>query len=665
MDQDFINNIYSMYPWASEETLQKLNGDMQEQNINMGTVAAVLSKKDAAAIKDMARTTKQGQAKANRAGVAALKTLAIGQGAMTRIMADADPANAVAELSHEASKLLANAGIGISNMGSGMGKFGAVLRGVARHAGTPLVVATGFGVIFAKLLTEQEKQARRLIEFGAVVADLDHWTNLRHATRDLGMAIKDFEEVMTETKGFAVQAEGSAFEGALRMAEFAKEIDSDKTFRDFGMGIQDQTRFIGQEIQTLFEAGEITSINAQTKKRVIDSYKSANNLALFTANAFGMQREEALRLRDEARTNVQMRLGLRQNADLIAEKYGEQAAANINDANGTIRVLNEALMGSDFAQTMEDVLARFVVNLRYDDTAANDMDENFLEVLASAPGAAPEIIDFIEKAGTGQFKTEEETTKAYREVFKILRNAPFLREGDSDIIKQYNDMIAQAKQAAGGSEFLRADLDGMSSDFLANLADSADTSIEVMNNMAVAFQNAQELLTPGFSSMGHGFGMLTDGIMSFGRAVSRAFYGDTTKWDEGVAELMESQMQRRLAEVNETNIVATVNMVKAEIDELQNEIEGNRGLLYATDDDNKIILDAEGNPTLRGKVIRPDYVNEDGETISGEEATEEQIAILEQRYLALVDDLRLSKEYLIRLEEKENEFEAAKTQGAI
>ena len=78
MDQDIINNIYNMYPWASEDTMQKVNGNMQEQNIHMGTVAAVLSKKDAAAIKEMSRTTKQGKTKSKASGRAALKTLVIG-----------------------------------------------------------------------------------------------------------------------------------------------------------------------------------------------------------------------------------------------------------------------------------------------------------------------------------------------------------------------------------------------------------------------------------------------------------------------------------------------------------------------------------------------------------------------------------------------------------
>ena len=659
MDQDIINNIYNMYPWASEDTMQKVNGNMQEQNIHMGTVAAVLSKKDAAAIKEMSRTTKQGKTKSKASGRAALKTLVIGQGALTRIIADSNPANAVAEISHEASKLLANAGIGISNMGFGMGKFGAIVKGVARHAGTPLVVATGLGVTFAKLLTEQEKQARKLIEFGAVVSDIDHWSNLRYATRDLGMGLKDFEDVMSETKSFITQAEGGAFAGALRMAEFAKEIDSDKTFRDFGMGIQDQTRFIGQEIQTLYELGEITAMNDKTKKRVIESYRTANNVALFTANAFGMQREEALRLRDEARQNVDIRVAMIQNAEHIKETYGDAAEANITDAVGTVRVMNEALMGSEFAMFMEEMIAGFVGDISYDDSAANNISEEWIKTLQSTPGASSEIISFVEKLGTGQFKNEQETIEAYREIFRLLKNSEMVVTGNDPQLQKYNDLIATAKTAAGGTEFLRADLDTLSTDFFANYADQSDASIEVMNNMAIAFQNAQELLTPGFSAMGHGVSVLSDGVMNFGSAISRAF-GNEERWDEGVSEMKEENIQKRLAEVNEYNITDAITRVNEHIDTLASEMDSNRGLLYEIDDEGNLLENKDGEYIRRDKFENPNWKNDAGEINEGQSEfmTEEQISAIETQYLMLEDRLRDSREYLIRLQEKDNDYKA-------
>jgi len=659
MNQDIINAIYQQYPWATEDTLQKVNSDMQEQNIHMGTVAAVLSKKDAASIREMARTTKQGKTKAKTAGRAALKTLVIGQGALTRIMAEANPANAVAEISHEAAKLLANAGIGISNMGFGMGKFGAIVKGVARHAGTPLVVATGLGVVFAKLLTEQEKQARKLIEFGAVVADIDHWSNLRYATRDLGMGLKDFEDVMNETKSFITQAEGGAFAGSLRMAEFAKEIDQDKTFRDFGMGIQDQTRFIGQEIQTLYELGQITSMNDATKKRVIESYATANNVALFTANSFGMQREEALRLRDEARQNVDIRVALIQNEKFLRERYGDSASKNIEQSVGTVRVMNEALMGSDFAMFMENMIAGFTGEISLDQSAANNISEEWLKVLQSAPGLSEEIISFVEELGTGQFNNEQETIAAYRKIYRIITNSNMVITGDDAELQKFNDLVSGAKIAAGGTEFLRADLDTLGVDYFAKFADQSDSSIEVMNNMAIAFQNAQELLTPGFSAMGHGFSMLSDSVMTFGSAISRAF-GQEERWAEGVAELKEEQMISRLEGINESNISAAITIANEQIDTIDAEMQGNRDFFYELDDDGNRVQDSQGNDILvdRTKIENPNYYNDAGEVVAGqtEFLSEEQVNALETNYLILQESLRESREYLIALQQKDNEF---------
>lgn len=659
MNQDIINAIYQQYPWATEDTLQKVYSNMQEQNIHMGSVAAVLSKKDAASIREMSRTTKQGKTKAKSAGRAAIKTLVIGQGALTRIMAEANPANAVAEISHEAAKLLANAGIGISNMGFGMGKFGAIVKGVARHAGTPLVVATGLGVVFAKLLTEQEKQARKLIEFGAVVADIDHWSNLRYATRDLGMGLKDFEDVMNETKSFITQAEGGAFAGSLRMAEFAKEIDQDKTFRDFGMGIQDQTRFIGQEIQTLYELGQITSMNDATKKRVIESYATANNVALFTANSFGMQREEALRLRDEARQNIEIRAALIQNEKFLRERYGDSASKNIEQSVGTVRVMNEALMGSDFAMFMENMIAGFTGEISLDQSAANNISEEWLKVLQSAPGLSDEIISFVEKLGTGQFRNEQETVAAYREIYRIITNSNMVITGNDAELQKFNDIVAGAKIAAGGTEFLRADLDVLGADFFAKFADQSDSSIEVMNNMAIAFQNAQELLTPGFSAMGHGFSMLSDSVMTFGSAISRAF-GQEERWAEGVAELKEEQMQSRLEGINESNISAAITIANEQIDSIDAQMQGNRSFFYELDDDGNRVQDSEGNDILidRTKIENPNYYNDDGEVIAGqtEFLSEEQVNALETNYLILQESLRESREYLIVLQQKDNEF---------
>ena len=645
MDQNFIDSILASQPaWASEATMRSVNSSMQEQNVNMSVVASVLSKKDAAAIRELVNTSESNEQEVSRLGTASMKATKVAGGVMDKIMSDGDPTNAVAELSHEAAKLLANAGIGLSNMGTGLGKFSAVMKGVARHSGTPLVVGTGLGVLFAKLLTEQEKQSRKLIEFGATVSDTEHWTNLRYATRNLGMGMKDFEGVMQEAKPFIVQAEGSAFDGALKLAEFAKAVDQDKTFRDFGMGIQDQTRFIGQEIETLFELGEITTFNDQTKKQVIRSYASANKLALFTGDVFGMQREESLRLREEARNSVDLRVALKQNKEHIDETYGEMASENIAKANGLVYVLNTQLLGKDFADQVKSMSEGMLGDIKLDDSAANNISTNLLKTLAGAPGVSDELIGLVEKMNTNEFKTEKEIVDAYKKFYELIRDVPMVVTAGDPNLEALNDILAQAKTAAGGDQFLQSDTDVLQSEFYANLADNADTSIEVMNNLAIAFQNMQELLTPGYDTMAHGFTTLSDGLMAFGKGISRTFSGgDTTAWDEGLKEFNEDRINKRLAKVNESNITENIQMVSMQIDSILEESKQNAMLLD---------LAKEGGMT-------PEIVDQAGEVIDGgKEFTKEQIYALEQQEFQLIDNLLETKAYLTMLQEKNAKLNA-------
>ena len=640
MDQQQIDLIYQQYPWATEITLEKVSSSMTINNSTMAMIAAVLGKKDAASIRELSSDAEDAEDTVTKSGKATVKSIKIAGGAMNTIMKGSDPVNATAELAHEAAKIMANAGIGLSNMGAGMGKWASGLKMVARHAGTPLVVATGMGIIFAKLLTEQEKQARQLIDFGAVVSDIDHWTKLRFATRDLGMGLKDFNDLMAESKPFLVQAEENLFEGALRLAEFAKEIDQDKTFKDYGMGIQDQTRFITQEIQTLYQLGEITEMNAAGRKRVIDSYRSANNLALFTGDVFGMQREEALRLRDEARNNVDLRVGLLQNKAFIEKTYGEQASKNISDATGIVRVLNEQLFGADFAGAMEGVISGFVGDISFDQTAANNISKTLIETLQGAPGASEALINLVEKIGTGQFKNEAETVDAYKKFFKLIKDVPFKVTAGDPNLEALNALLASAKTAAGAEEFLMSDTDTLTSGLYADRADMSDTSIEVMNNMAIAFQEMQELLTPGFGSMATGFRTLSGSLMKFGRGVSKLFHGEEqgdnrfeTFWEEHRASIHD----KRLSQINEGNVVSNVQIVEMQIKQMRestNELEA--------------ILESE---------YAPDYTDpETNEVIKGEKITEEQRQTLENLLMNQTDELLELISYQEKLQAKKVEL---------
>ena len=65
MDQDLIDAIYQRYPWATEATMEKVAQNMSGQNVSMAAIAAVLGKKDAAAIRDLESKAKKSKEEAH------------------------------------------------------------------------------------------------------------------------------------------------------------------------------------------------------------------------------------------------------------------------------------------------------------------------------------------------------------------------------------------------------------------------------------------------------------------------------------------------------------------------------------------------------------------------------------------------------------------------
>lgn len=648
MDQTEIESILaSLPPWATETTLESVSSSMFKQNVNMSSVAAALSKKDAAAIKEMVDEAKKSEQQSNKLGDASVKAAQMASGAMGKIMSSSQPANAVAELSHEAAKLLANAGIGLSNMGTGLGKWSTILKGISRHAGTPLVVGTGLGVLFAGMLTEQTKQAQKLISFGAVVSDTEHWNHLRQSTRDLGMGLKDFESVMQEAKAFTVQAEGNAFNGALKLAEFAKAVDADKTFRDYGMSLQDQTRFIAQEIETLFELGEITEFNNKTKERVIRSYASANKLAMFTGDIFGMQRDEALRLREEARNSVDLRVSIKQNAQHINDTFGEHASEYIEQAAGMVHPILTQLLGTDFANKIKAMHESFVGDIEFDQTAANDITGEMVKTLARSPDATPALIKLVEQMGTGKLTNEKEVLEAIKPLISAISDTAMSITTSDPNLEELNLIIANLTTAAGSEAFLQSDPDVMLSDYYANFADASDTSVEVINNLTIAFQNMQELLTPGFDTLSGGFTLLSDGMMTFGKAVSKAFNGgDDSRFKLNLKEFEDKRIEERLSKINEHNIDSNIQIVDMQVKTLEEQLKLNKELHESAENGGKT-----------PEVIDP----ETGEVISGGEAfTEEDLFILKQQALQLRESIADTKDYLKKLTDLDLKLDAKK-----
>ena len=571
MTQDEITAILENVPkWATEETLDALNIESSGNNVMLAQISAILGEADKATVATLGRKADKVSDTASTTQEKIIATSRKAQKQLSKMISQTDPVNAVAELSHETAKLLANAGIGLAKFTSGIKGVGTAVNAVSKVAGTSLVVGTGLGVIFAKLLSEQEKQTRQFVEFGSIVADQGLWTSLRSSTRSLGMGLKEYTEMADQAKPFLTRATGDVFTGQLALSEFIDSIDQDKTFMDFGLAVQDQSRFITQETETLYQLGQITEVNNMTKQKVMDGFASANELALFTGNTLGVQRTEALRLREEARSNVDIQIGLIQNADFIAEQYGETAAKDISDAVGFMAMLNANTFGPDWSEQFQKHVQGMVHDISFDQVAVNNIDANFLAKMRMiGPGVAETYIKLVEDTSTGKINSKSEAATRQRELVKMVREAGIRVSAFNPLLGDVNVLIAKVKLIPDA--YMKADLSILSEDGIFGiLAEQADDTIDVIDDMSVTFQQIQEIITPSYKTTSKGFTALTGTMMNFGRGLSKLFGGDSEeRFNEMYQLKVEEANIARLSQVNSDNIVSNIEMIAMRIDEVK------------------------------------------------------------------------------------------------
>lgn len=569
MTQEEFDAILSAIPaWIQEDTLQRLSGASNQTNFNLVRIAQTLTKagKQKAKAEDTVDEADKVKQKTKKSAARTEKFLQKGKKTIDTVMADSEPASAVAELTHEASKLMANAATGLTNLVPGGGKFAKAMTFASSTVGKGAVIATGMGVIFAKLLSEQEKDVRALIGVGAITNDLQGYTTLRRQVSSLGMSLKDFKDIGEHAKPLLLAAEGDTFKGQISLSRFLDDIDKDTSFRDFGMGIQDQSRILAQEAETLYELGQVTDFSNMSKRKVINSYEQANKMALFMASGLGMQRDEAMALRDTARKEIGFRSAMIQNGEQIKEIYGEEAAINIANLKGIMAMLTGGTLGEEFTKATQDAMTMAIHEFDQGDfSVANNIPEDLAQSLNSM-GILEDYIAMLDNIINDRTQGGADAYKQYTAFLTKMRSTDPIPAGFDASIQKRNQMIAEALLIP--DNFFRQDPQIFKDpDYLAKTADQADTTIDTIDNMAVSFKSIQNTLLPGFKTTGKGFDTLSKGLMGMGRAISKRL-NLGQRFEEVYIQEVENQITSEMAKVNEGNIAQYIFLTTQAIDDL-------------------------------------------------------------------------------------------------
>ena len=108
------------------------------------------------------------------------------------------------------------------------------------------------------------------------------------------MGFKMYADVTESALPFITASEGDVFKGQIALSQFLQDINDNESFRDFGMTIQQQSQFLAQEAETLYQLGELDKMNAQGQDILINAFEGANKLGLFMADSLGQSRMDTL-----------------------------------------------------------------------------------------------------------------------------------------------------------------------------------------------------------------------------------------------------------------------------------------------------------------------------------------------------------------------------------
>ena len=572
--QQYFDNLVKNYPWATEEALEMLNSELTEGNMTIAKIAAIIGDGSKAIeverIEDKSQTAEKKAKTVKQAVESNMKNTG---NLMKKFTSNAEPANAIAELAHEASKLLYNAGATVGNfLGPATRKIGAGVQMATKAGGYALVTATGLGVVYAKLLTEQDKYARQLINYGSVVSDVDMYTTLRSSIRGLGMGFKMYADVTESATPFIIASEGDVFRGQVALSKFLQDVNDNENFSDFGMTIQQQSQFLAQEAETLYQLGELDKMDAKGQDILINSFEGANRLGLFMADSLGQSRMDTLKLREEARNSEKLVGALLRNAQAIVEILGDNAAFNIQQAVGFFAPLGQATFGDEFREAFQQSVTGTVGDIAFDQDAMNNIPREFAENLrAVGPGVLEMFEKMVEDTALGKIKTPAEAVLRQREFLNFVAKQKMRPAGRDPLFNFANSFIASAQVVP--DSFKTADIDEiLNSEYYKRITEGADSTVDAIDNFSVTFQNLQEILTPGFGTIGNSADFLTKNMLRFGKAVS-GFFGGSAEFDRIYNDEVVKQIDEHLAVVNEKNIESTINVAVSKIDTFEKQKE--------------------------------------------------------------------------------------------
>jgi uncharacterized protein YcbK (DUF882 family) len=521
-----LDQVHSNYPWASEETAEKLATMASRSSIKSTALAsAILQLQGIAGANklktDLETTTKEIRKSTNKtkAFISRSKKYTDRLGSMSGGMSGLD---AITELTGAGAEALSAGGNALSSVTASIPGLGTATKGFAWLTGG-VAAATGVVAVFSKLITQQEKELRTMIDLGMVLGDLGNYTELRSTAADLGMSLSDYSSIMAGASNVLVGTSGSLATGSGKLLDMLTNPEFADRIKQFGYTPKDLSMAMADELKQLYELNSINELGEVEQRRVVRSFETGNKVSLFVAGQLGARRQELLDSRKLIRDNVNYKQAMLQNQQYYFDKFGEGAQENIEDFNDTFAMIAGPLLGEDLGAELIKVMADMANNIQYDDSPIQEMSSELVAKMKMlGPGVLENFIELARAGQTNQIRGEENTIAAVAGMVNLIREGP--------ILEGYQANITDVGKVRAAAMLIEPEILTMSAKEIADAfasqkegIEGADDSIETMGALSVGFLKAQNKITPGFATMGTAMKVFDDSLEGFADVWRRIF----------------------------------------------------------------------------------------------------------------------------------------------
>ena len=558
--QEQILSVYSQYPWASDETAEKIAESLRGSPANRQKIAMIIANSFSPATaqklqrildEDLKEEQKsvQSDKELGRSLQSVQRTLMLnnvdGMGAIATLFRDMSAAASELELGNKAESFFGGLTKNKNKLIKGLGYIG---EGGAKIIGSGAGISAGVGVFVAKFINSQDKLLKAMIDSGMADANMENMTALRQGSARLGVGFDEFAKILNISRNLTTTTSESAVEGAIKFSDFVYRVSRDDSITKFGYRNAELAEKLGIVANALYQSNTISSLDRNAQDKIVQVFTTTQNIALGLAAATGENRNKLLQELEKQQESVELNTSFQLASKQYIEERGETAFTNMKLGSQMFMASLSSLLGANnpMVAEIEKALKAAAFDLNYDQTVVNNLSPELIQMLNEAgPGALKNITTAMDNILQGNTNQEQALVDAtsFIGLLSDRYDDGLRRYASVDPITEATVKVLAAAKTANekAKNVTLADVNGFLEQNQKGLK-ATTGAIKAVDQAAIALTTTLEAILPGIDTLDttldlmYGVGDFTASILN---AVKKLFGADTTESGKSLKEIRD------------------------------------------------------------------------------------------------------------------------------